>query len=275
MTTPPERAQIARILITGGSSGIGRALALACSRPGAVLHLCARDPARLDRAVAECRALGAEAHGRVQDVRDAAGMAAWIAAAGPLDLVSANAGVATGSMVGPPESGDEARRIFGTNLDGMLNTVLPAMAAMRRQAPDRRGLRGRIVVMSSTAGFVAVPGAPAYCASKAAVDAWTVGNSQSARWEGIRLISVCPGYVRTPMTAHNRFRMPGLMEPERAARLILRAAAGRRARVTFPWWMGAASRLGSMLPAGTTSLLLGQRGAPRDARAGDVRVGDA
>ncbi len=264
MSTTP-RTTPARVLITGASSGIGRALALACSAPGTALHLCARDAARLDRAVAACRALGADVRGRVLDVRDAGAMADWIEATGGLDLVSANAGVATGSMVGPPESGAEARRILATNVDGVLNTVLPAMALMRRQPADRRGVRGRIIVMSSTAGFVAVPGASAYCASKAAVDAWTVGNAQAARWDGIQLTSVCPGYVRTPMTDRNCFPMPGLMEPEEAARRILRAASGRRARVTFPWWMGIASRLGSVLPAGTASLLLGRRGALRDA----------
>jgi NAD(P)-dependent dehydrogenase (short-subunit alcohol dehydrogenase family) len=247
------------VLITGASSGIGRALALACSAPGVVVHLCARDPERLERAVQACHAAGADARGRVQDVRDGRGMAEWISGAGPLDLVCANAGVAAGSMIGPPETGEEAQRIFATNVDGVLNTVLPAMEIIRRQPADRKGIRGRIVVMSSTAAFVAVPGGAAYCASKAAVDAWTVGNAQSARRDGVKLTSVCPGYVRTPMTDMNRFPMPGLMEPERAAELILRGVHGRRVRVTFPWWIGAAGRLGSLLPAGTTSLLLGNK----------------
>jgi NAD(P)-dependent dehydrogenase (short-subunit alcohol dehydrogenase family) len=251
------------VLITGASSGIGRALALACSAPGVVVHLCARDPERLEQVVQACRAAGADARGRVQDVRDAAGMAEWISGAGSLDLVSANAGVASGSMVGPPEVGEEARRIFATNVDGVLNTVIPAMEVMRGQPAGQGGIRGRIAVMSSTAAFVAVPGAPAYCASKSAVDAWIVGNAQSARWEGIKLTSICPGYVRTPMTEMNRFPMPGLMEPERAAELILRGVQGWRVRVTFPWWIGAAGRLGSLLPAGTTSLLMGRKGMVR------------
>ena len=111
----------------------------------------------------------------------------------------------------------QARAIFATNLDGVLNTVLPAMELMARQPPGVDGLRGRIAVVASIAAFVAAPGAPAYCASKAAVDAWAVATAPAARARGIALTSVCPGYVRTPMTASNRFPMPGLMDADRAA----------------------------------------------------------
>src|SRR5262249_18432147 len=100
--------------------------------------------------------------------------------------------------------------------------------AESRCAGDARGIRGRIAVIASPAALVGAPGAPAYCASKSAVDAWTVATAHTARQQGILMTSVCPGYIRTDMTAGNRFPMPGLMDAERAATIILRGiAAGR------------------------------------------------
>jgi len=244
------------VLITGASSGIGRALALALAGAGVTLHLSGRDSARLADAAAACRGRGAAVHEAVLDVRNAGAMAAWIEGAGRLDLVVANAGVSAGTVDGSPESPAQTRAIFATNLDGALNTVLPAMAAMARQAPGPDGVRGRIAVMASIAAFVAVPGAASYSASKAAVDAWTVATARGARSQGVLLTSVCPGYIRTAMTAANRFRMPGLMDADRAAGIILRGIARGRSRVAFPWWIAAASRIVGLLPPGVTGRLL-------------------
>lgn len=238
----------ATVLITGASSGIGAALALACAAPGAVLHLSGRDPARLDAVAARCRASGATVHPALLDVTDAPAMAAWIAAAGRLDLVIANAGISAGTGDNTPETPAQIRAIFATNLDGALNTVLPALAAMATQPPGPDGLRGRIAVIASIAAFVPAPGAPAYCAAKAAIDGWTVASIPAASASGIGLTSVCPGYVRSAMTARNRFPMPGLMDADRAARLILRGLARGRRRIVFPWWMGLAARLAGLLP---------------------------
>jgi NAD(P)-dependent dehydrogenase (short-subunit alcohol dehydrogenase family) len=146
------------------------------------------------------------------------------------------------------ESPDQVRAIFATDVDGVLNTVLPAMEVMARQAPGGDGLRGRIAAIASIAAFLAAPGAPAYCAAKAAVDTWIVASAPTARARGIALTSVCPGYVRTGMTSGNRFRMPGLMDADRAARITLRGIAAGRTRVVFPWWMGLAARLAGSLP---------------------------
>jgi short-subunit dehydrogenase len=247
----------ANALITGASSGIGAALAFECAGAGAVLHLSGRDAARLEASAAACRGLGAVVHTRVLDVTDSAGMADWIAAAGPLDLVVANAGISAGTGQGEAESAAQVREIFAVNLGGVLNTVLPAMAVMAGQPIQTNGLRGRIAVVASIAAFVPAPGAPAYCASKAAVDAWVVGSVASARARGIQLTSLCPGYVQSAMTAGNRFPMPGLMGADRAARIMLRGIAAGRRRVVFPWWMGAAARLAGLLPPGVSARLLG------------------
>lgn len=245
------------VLITGASSGLGRALAEACARPGAVLHLSGRDAARLEEAAAACRARGADVRPVVLDVRDAAAMAGWIAAAGRLDLVIANAGVSAGTG-GAVEPTDQVRRIFDINVTGVLNTALPAIEAMAAQAAGPDGLRGRVAVVASLAAFVAAPGAPAYCATKAAVQRWAEALDASERRRGIRLHAVCPGYVRTPMTARNSFAMPGLMDADEAARRTLAGIARGRVRVAYPWPTYLGARVLGMLPIAARAWVLGR-----------------
>ncbi len=238
---------VSHVLITGASSGIGRALAVALAAPGVTIHLGGRDESRLQAVATHCQAKGATARPRLVAVTDAAAMSAWIDQAGPLDLVIANAGI-SGGTAGTVETEAQIRAIFATNLGGMLNTVLPAMAVMARQPPDARGLRGRIAVVGSIAGFLPGQAAPAYCASKAAVDSWVVGTAPSARRLGIRMTSLCPGFIETPMTANNDFPMPGIMSAERAADLMLRAIRLDKTRYAFPGWIAAAARLSALLP---------------------------
>jgi NADP-dependent 3-hydroxy acid dehydrogenase YdfG len=247
------------VLITGASSGIGAALARACARPGATLHLAGRDAGRLQAVAETCRTLGADARPRRIDVCDAAAMAAWIAEAGRLDLVVANAGISAGAGEDWLAAPERLRAILATNIDGMLNTALPALRIMASQAPGADGWRGRIGVVASIAAFVPAPGAAAYCASKAAADTWTVGTARTARARGIAMSSICPGYVRTAMTARNRFPMPGLMDAEPAAAIVLRGLAAARVRVAFPWWMAAAARLTGLLPPRLAGTLLSTR----------------
>lgn len=241
-------AQYSAVLITGASSGIGAALAHELAAPGVTLHLSGRDAGRLKAVADACGARGATVTTAILDVCDAAAMAAWVAGAGRLDLVVANAGISAGAGEKAPESAAQTRAIFATNLDGVLNTVLPAIETMRGQPAGTDGWRGRIAVVASIAAFVAGSAAPAYCASKAAADTWTVATALGLRREGIALTSVCPGYIRTAMTARNRFPMPGLMDADRAARIILRGMAEGRIRVVFPWWMGLAARIGGLVP---------------------------
>ncbi|MBW4024841.1 MAG: SDR family NAD(P)-dependent oxidoreductase [Proteobacteria bacterium] len=241
------------VLVTGASSGIGRALALALAGAGVTLHLGGRDEARLQAIAAECRARGATAVTRAVSVTDAAAMSDWIEGVGPLDLVIANAGISGGiggEGGGTVENEAQTRAIFATNVDGVLNTVLPAMAVMALQSADARGLRGRIAVVASVAAFLPGPGAPAYCASKAAVDSWVVGTAPSARRRGIHMTSLCPGFIETPMTATNNFPMPGIMSADRAATIMLRAIRLDMTRCAFPGWIAAGARLAALLPAG-------------------------
>ncbi|HEY7576048.1 MAG TPA: SDR family NAD(P)-dependent oxidoreductase, partial [Acetobacteraceae bacterium] len=235
-------------LLTGASSGIGAALAQALARPGATLHVSGRDQGRLAAVAGRCRERGATIASKVLDVRHAEAMADWVQASGPLDLVVANAGISGRPRDGGHEQAELTRAIFDTNLGGVLNTVLPAMAVMARQPPGEDGIRGRIAAVASIAAFIAAPDSPAYCASKAAVDGWMVATAPAARRQGLLLTSICPGFIRTAMTAGYQFPMPGLMDAERAASIILRGLAAGRMRVAFPWWMGVAARAAGLLP---------------------------
>lgn len=229
-------------LITGATSGIGRALAIELAGPGVTLHLGGRDAVRLAEAEAACRARGAAVVPRVVDVTDAADTEAWISGAGHLDLVIANAGIAAGMASGRTETPAQTRAVFATNLDGALNTVLPAIAAMRAQSPAAGGLRGRIAVVASIAAFFPSPGAAAYSASKAGIDTWIVGMARPMAREGIIMTSICPGFIRTPMTAGNAGRMPGIMAADVAARRMIRGIMAGRARVVFPLWLATIAR---------------------------------
>jgi short-subunit dehydrogenase len=240
------------ILITGASSGIGAALALAYAEPGAVLALGGRDTARLAAVAEQCRGLGARVSAEAIDVTDTSGLAAWIDrtdAEAPLSLVIANAGISAGTGEGS-ESEAQARRIFAVNVDGVLNTIHPAIARMR---PRRAG---HLALMSSLAAFRGFPGAPAYCASKAAVRVLGEALRGALHADGIGVSVICPGYVESRMTAANRFPMPMLMPADRAAGIIRRGIQRNRARIAFPWPVYATVRLLAGLPPALTEPLM-------------------
>lgn len=223
----------AHVLITGASSGIGTALALAYARPGALLSLAGRDEARLNDIAATARSRGAEIDAAVLDVRDRDAMAAWVVAADqrrPVDLVIANAGISGGTH-GGPESAEQTRAVFAVNLDGALNTVLPLIPRMTA----RRS--GQIALISSLAGHRGFPGAPAYCGSKAALKVWGESLRGELAIHGVKVNVVMPGFIKSPMTDVNDFPMPFLMSAERAAEIVRKGLAKDRARIAFPWPM--------------------------------------
>jgi short-subunit dehydrogenase len=236
------------IAITGASSGLGRALALAYAKAGVTLHLAGRDAVRLGAVAAEARARGAAVGETVVDVTAQAEMAAWVQGCVRLDLVIANAGISTGPGDGPWETPAQIRTLFETNIFGVFNTALPALALMSAQPPGADGVRGRVAVIGSIAGLIALPNSPAYSASKALLDFWLTGTGPSATKAGIGLTLVRPGFIRTPMTARNPFIMPGLMDAEAAAEKIIAGIAVGKTRITFPRWLAAMARFGQMMP---------------------------
>ncbi len=239
-----RRSSPAHVLITDASGGIGAALARSFSSDSAHLTLMGRDAARLKSVADDCRAAGAETTIAVADVTDKTAMRLAIEKADrrhPLDCAIANAGISAGTD-GGAESADQVARIIGVNVDGVLNTVAPALDAMRRHG------KGQVAIMSSLAGFFGFPGAPAYCASKATVRVWGEGLRSDLALNGIGLTVICPGFVRSPMTDGNNFPMPFLMYTDRASLIIRRGLARNRARIAFPLRMYAAVRLASALP---------------------------
>lgn len=219
------------ILITGASSGIGAALALAYAAPGRRLSLGGRNDARLNGVATVCRAAGALCETRQTDVTDQDSMNTWLAdadAAQALDLVVANAGISGGTIKlgNAPDASDA--QIFATNVDGVVNTVEPALARMLARNA------GQIAIMSSLASFRAFGEAPAYCASKAAVRFYGEGLQRAHRRSAVGISVICPGFVRSPMTDANNFRMPMLMDADVAARRILSGLARDRSRIAYP-----------------------------------------
>lgn len=218
-----------KILITGASSGIGAALAIeAAKRPDAELILMGRDAARLARTAAKCP----RCQTVVCDTTDRAKMREAIECNRP-EIVIANAGVATGE-----ENEENARRTFETNLGGVLNTVFPAIDCKA----------GKIVLVSSMTGYRGMANCPSYAASKAAVKAWGSGLRGMLKSQGIDVITVCPGFVRSGITAKNTFKMPFFMEADEAARIIWRGIDSNTPLISFPWPMRLAAWLGSILP---------------------------
>lgn len=227
------------ILITGASSGIGAALARHYAAAGVSLALTGRDTKRLEAIAAACRERGAEVTTSSLDVTEREALAGWILATDdrkPLDLVVANAGIGTGDD-------EEATRLtFAVNLDGVLNTVLPIMPRLRQRR------RGQIALMSSLAAFRGLPGSAAYSASKAAVKVLGEGWRPVMKNAGVGVSVICPGFVVTPMTDRNQFKMPFLMPVERAAEIIAKGLARDKARIAFPFPTCALVWLLSLMP---------------------------
>ncbi len=251
-------------VITGACGGLGQALARELLAAGAQVALVG-----MNREVLE--ALAATAPGRcaiyTHDVADSVAMrvlaADWLQRAGVPDLVIANAGVAGGYETA--EAGDLAvmRRMLEINLLGPATTFQPFVAAARtQQAPCA------LVGVASIAGWRGMPGNGAYCASKGGLIRYLESLRAECRGSGLSVHTVSPGYLRTALTAGNRFAMPGLMSAEDAAQALLAGVARGREHIVLPRRIGWLSRLLSCLPARLHDRLL--RSQPRKPRVGEA-----
>jgi short-subunit dehydrogenase len=251
------------VFITGASSGIGAALATHYAAQGANVGAFARRAAELDRLVS------AGANGRVAtyvgDVRDAAALACaatdFIARYGAPDIVIANAGISQGTLTEHAADLPIIRAVLETNVQGMVHTFQPFIAAMKAAR------RGTLAGIASVAGFRGLPGAGAYSASKAAAITYLESLRVEVRGSGIWVVTICPGYVATPMTAGNPYRMPFLLDADRAARLIARAIERRRRFYALPWQMALVGRVLRVLPRPLYDVLVAR--APRKPRRSD------
>jgi short-subunit dehydrogenase len=156
--------------------------------------------------------------------------------------VIANAGVNTGTHGDDLGDVEKLRRLLDVNVTGMAATLAAFAPAMREAR------RGTLVGVASVGGFRGLAGNGAYCASKSAVITWLESLRAELHGSGVAVVCICPGYIDTPMTRVNRFRMPFLMTPDEAAPRFARAIAARRRLAVIPWQMGLAAVLLRALP---------------------------
>jgi short-subunit dehydrogenase len=236
-------AAAARVFITGASSGIGRALAQTYIRQGATLGLVARRRELLDPIAAS---YPGQVFAYAADVRDAQALLSagrdFMARVGCPDIVIANAGVSAGTLTGIAQDNAVFEEIIATNLTGMMLTFQAFVGGML----ERRG--GTLVGIASVAGFRGLPGAAAYSASKAAAISYLESLRVELRDCGVSVVTICPGYVVSPMTDKNPYRMPFLISTELAAAKIVSAIERRQRFYVLPWQMAWVGRLLRVLP---------------------------
>jgi short-subunit dehydrogenase len=223
-----------KVFITGASSGIGEALARRYAANGCSLGLHGR---RLSVLQSLADDLGVHCSVHTCDVRDTKGMQeageAFLLQHGGVDLVIANAGVSSGTATERVEDDRVFREVFDSNVIGMVNTFRPFIPAMR----ERR--QGKLVGIASVAGFRGLAGSGAYSASKAAAMTYLESLRVEMHGSGVRVITLCPGYIDTPMTRHNPYYMPFLLSAEDAAARMVRLIERNVRRAVTPWQMAA------------------------------------
>ena len=221
-----------KVFITGASSGIGAALARHYAARGATLGLAARRAAQL-RTLAD--SLPTQVCIYALDVTDGAALEAaaqdFIARHGVPDIVIANAGISAGTRADLAADIAVLSKILQINVLGVAATLQPFIAPMRQRGS------GVLVGIASVAGFRGVPGAGAYSASKSAAITWLESLRIELHGSGVDVVTICPGFVATPMTAVNRKPMPFLLEAPQAARRIARAIQAKQRLAIIPWQM--------------------------------------
>lgn len=237
-----------RVFITGASSGIGAALAQQYARNGAVLGLVARRADALE-ALRASLPDSQRHHVYALDVTDSAALAGaaakFIAAEGGADIVIANAGISQGTLTEFTEDLPVFKRIIEINVCATVATFMPFIATMKAQAATRPC---RLVGIGSVAGIRGLPGAEAYSASKAAVISYCESLRVELRSSGIGVVTIVPGYIDTPMTQVNSYRMPFLMPVDKFAKQVVRTIARGQSYRVIPWQMGYVAKLLRLLP---------------------------
>jgi NAD(P)-dependent dehydrogenase (short-subunit alcohol dehydrogenase family) len=251
-----------RVFITGASSGIGAALARHYAGQGAALGLVARRRELLEELAASLPHPERH-HIYPLDVNDHAALAAaaasFVQALGGADVVIASAGISHGTLTARPGDLPLFDAVFATNVTATVATFAPFIEPMMGQAGPRR-----LVAIASVAGIRGMAGAGAYCASKAAVISYCESLRLELKPHGIRVVTIAPGYIDTPMTRDNRFPMPFLMPATRFAAQAARAIARGDSYRVLPWQMGWVAKLLRALPNALFDAAFAR--APRKAR---------
>ncbi|RKR28796.1 short-subunit dehydrogenase [Acidovorax sp. 93] len=255
MTTP-------LVFITGASSGIGQALALRFHRSGYRLALVARRTSEV-KTWASAQGISADSYEiysadvAVTDSIVAAGRDC-IARQGVPDVVIANAGISVGMDTAVRDDIEVMARTFATNNIGVAATFHPFADAMAQRGS------GTLVGIGSVAGIRGLPGHGAYCASKAAVISYCESLRGEMRPHGVRVVTISPGYIDTPLTRQNRYSMPFLMQADDFADRAFRAITAGVSYRVIPWQMGVVAKLLRMVPNVLFDKLLA--GRPRKRR---------
>ena len=235
------------VIITGASSGIGESLAMHYAKSGAQLGLIARRTDLLQRLQTEIVAMGAPKPFVYDlDVRNASALkhAAndFVTRVSAPDIVIANAGVSRGTLTGIEDDLTAFQDVFDINVMGTVNTFHAFLGAMQNAKS------GTLVGIASVAGFRGIPGSSAYSASKAAAIKYCESLRVELRGSGVAVVTICPGYIRTPMTAVNTFKMPFLIDADDAAARFARAIAAKTSFTVIPWNMGIGARILRVVP---------------------------
>lgn len=245
------------VFITGASSGIGQALALRFSQAGYRLALVARRTSEI-KSWADANLISAASYQIYSaDVSDTdsivAAAQACLAAQGMPDVVIANAGISVGMDTAMREDLEVMRQTFATNNVGVAATFHPFLDGMTRRGS------GTLVGIGSVAGIRGLPGHGAYCASKAALIAYCESLRGELRPAGLRVVTICPGYIDTPLTQKNSYAMPFLMPPQAFAGKAFKAITAGSSYAVIPWQMSVVAKLLRMLPNGLfDKVLLGR-----------------
>jgi len=254
------------VLITGASSGIGQALVLQYAHIGCRLALVARRSDDL-KIWLDGRGINADSY-RIYsaDVSDSDGMATLagecLACQGVPDVVIANAGISLGVDSSVRSDLDVMARILMTNVMGVAATFSPFISQMTARGS------GTLVGIASVAGIRGLPGHGGYCASKAAVISYCESLRGELRSSGIKVVTICPGYIATPLTQNNSYRMPFLMQADHFAALACQTIAAGVSYRVIPWQMGLVAKLLRLLPNWLFDKAFA--GRPRKPRIADV-----
>jgi len=254
------------VLITGASSGLGQALALQYLHQGYRLALVARRTDVVESWL-EPYQINAERYqiysADVSDPDQMAGLARrCMEQQGVPDVVIANAGISIGVDTARRDDLDVMARILATNVMGVAATLGPFMQAMVARGS------GTLVGIGSVAGIRGLPGHGAYCASKAAVISYCESLRGELRSSGVKVVTLCPGYIATPLTANNGYSMPFLMQPEVFAQKAYQAIEAGASYRVIPWQMGVVAKLLRLLPNAVFDKLFA--GRPRKPRLDDA-----
>jgi short-subunit dehydrogenase len=255
------------IFLTGATSGIGAALAAHYLSLGANAGLLGRNTDALlrqnfEQFTSKNGSFAPQVFTEIADVCDAeamrAAMQSLIEKLGVPDLVIANAGVSRGTLAGAMEDVPAFKHVFDTNVMGLVHTFTPVIDAMVARGS------GTLVGIASVAGLRGTPGAAAYGASKAAAIAYCEALRVELRDTGVKVVTICPGFIDTPMTQANGFPMPFMLSAEEGARRIARAIDAQKPFAIVPWQMNIAGRILRALPIALYDRILAR--APRKPR---------